>query len=204
MILIPMGVLCDAKKICNCVHKCRSTLTLPFDWCQMNGESMVKVLNLSDSAIKPFWTTYLSNLNSNNKNKATGSWFPHDFLKDKTTLKFESLEECIEKYSRRTRRMFYNLRLPEDKLLFSFFLSSLNKGNIATVMLLKKCIEDTVPQATYITINALSPKHSIPNHTDLSINKSMDSDHNKLAVRALEKWEKDNTILFKQTCEAEQ
>jgi hypothetical protein len=95
--LIPLGTRCNSAILTSrIVNQAR----FPFDWVQMNVESMRDVVHLESDQVKEFWTTYFSEIDSAKYNTKTGSWFPHDSFSSE-----EEKKETIEKYVRRTERL---------------------------------------------------------------------------------------------------
>lgn len=99
--LIPLGMRCSAAQITNAIV---SQPRFPFDWVQMNAESMRDVIHLKPTEIRKFWTDYFSSIDDT-KHTITGSWFPHDEFTD------EEKEKTIDKYVRRTERLHSVLNL---------------------------------------------------------------------------------------------
>ncbi len=94
--LIPLGTRCNAALITKeLVNQAR----FPFDWVQMNSESMRDIILLEPEGIRPFWTAYFSNLDDTKHHVITQSWFPHDSFSTE-----EDKAETVEKYIRRTQR----------------------------------------------------------------------------------------------------
>lgn len=94
--LIPLGTRCNAALITKeLVNQAR----FPFDWVQMNSESMRDVILLEPHDIRNFWTTYFLNLDESKHHLVTKSWFPHDTFSTE-----EEKAETVEKYIRRTQR----------------------------------------------------------------------------------------------------
>jgi hypothetical protein len=94
--LIPLGLRCNAALITNAIV---NQPRFPFDWVQMNAESMRDVIYLEAGQIKDYWISYFSNLDDTNHNVQTGSWFPHDSFSTE-----KEKDETIQKYVRRTER----------------------------------------------------------------------------------------------------
>lgn len=110
--LIPLGIRCNAAIVTTAII---NQPRLPFDWTQMNVGSMIQVMFLKEN-LREYWTTYFSNLDSNNYHRVTKSWFPHD--------EYTSAEEkanTIEKYIRRTNRLIHVLDSPIPKVFLIFF-----------------------------------------------------------------------------------
>lgn len=93
--LIPLGIRCNAAMITKAIV---DQPRFPFDWAQMNVESMRDVIHLEKENIKEFWTKYFSSIDDT-FHTSTGSWFPHD------NFSIEEIESTIQKYIRRTERL---------------------------------------------------------------------------------------------------
>ncbi len=103
--LIPLGTRCNAALITKeFVNQAR----FPFDWVQMNSESMRDVILLEPGDIRPFWTTYFSYLDESKHHQTTNSWFPHDTFSTE-----EEKKDTTEKYIRRTQRLLDVLNTKE-------------------------------------------------------------------------------------------
>lgn len=142
-----MGLRCNAAMLTDGII---SQPRLPFDWTQMNVESMKQVCFLTEETSKTFWTDYFSSLDETNHHRDTNSWFPHD--------KFRSLEEkekTIDKYVRRTKRLQDVLDSHIPKIFVLFFsypeLDSLEKADEILTSLKKR----TKGHSKFIICNAL-------------------------------------------------
>jgi hypothetical protein len=111
--LIPLGIRCNAAYVTDAIVK---QPRLPFDWTQMNVNSMIDVLFLKKEHIQEYWTKYFSNLDANSHHNETRSWFPHDEFKTP-----EEKEATIQKYIRRTHRLVDMLNSPIPKVFLIFF-----------------------------------------------------------------------------------
>jgi hypothetical protein len=113
VLLLPLGMRCNAAMAINpIVNQPR----LPFDWAQMNVNTMVQVFHLSKENTPSFWESYFSNLDDTNHNKTTGSWLPHDTFSTEEERKIS-----VEKYVRRTIRLQETLTREEHKIFVIFF-----------------------------------------------------------------------------------
>jgi len=104
---------CNSAKVVDAIVK---QPRLPFDWTQMNEETMIQVLQLSKETTVPFWKSYFSNIDTTNHNRLTGSWLPHD-----TFVTEEERHFSVEKYVRRTMRLQTALSRDEHKVFVVFF-----------------------------------------------------------------------------------
>jgi hypothetical protein len=112
-LLIPMGLRCNAAIVTKAIV---SQPSLPFDWTQMNIESMKTVLQLKEESIRGFWETYFSTLDETNHNQQTNSWFPHDLFGSP-----EETRNTVDKYERRTKRLLQAFDSPTPKVFLIFF-----------------------------------------------------------------------------------
>jgi len=113
VVVLPFGMRCNTAIAVNAIV---NQPRLPFDWTQMNEESMLRVLQLNKDDTILFWTIYFSNIDETNHHRTTGSWLPHD--------SFQSEEEknaSVEKYVRRTVRLHKAISRKEHKVFIIFF-----------------------------------------------------------------------------------
>jgi hypothetical protein len=113
VLLIPFGMRCNAAMAVNAIV---NQPRLPFDWTQMNPESMLNVLQLSRESTQSFWESYFSEMDTTNHNKRTASWLPHDAF-----MTEEERKASVEKYVRRTIRLQEALASEEHKVFVVFF-----------------------------------------------------------------------------------
>jgi hypothetical protein len=201
MIIIPLGIRCDAKGALNIIKL--SGPDMPFDWCQMSCSSMCEVISLQEDAVSEFWEKYFKNLNKENVNLQTGSWFPHDLHKNPNGN--ESMEECIEKYSRRTLRMLYNLKIKDNKIIFTIF----QRPSKSSKKWANKIYESLMKfeNFTFITINAEEHNNHNKNRSNILVplddwKKPEHGDFGDWDVgigEALLKYAKENNIMLKPT-----
>jgi hypothetical protein len=110
--LIPLGIRCNAAIVTNAIV---NQPRLPFDWAQMNVNSMIDVLQLKKEHVNTYWTNYFSFLDKDFYHTQTKSWFPHDDFSN------EEKEKTVEKYERRTNRLIDVLDSPIPKVFHIFF-----------------------------------------------------------------------------------
>ncbi len=111
--LIPLGMRCNAAIITNrIVNQAR----FPFDWVQMNVESMRDVIHLKTEEIETFWSSYFSKIDETKHNTETGSWLPHDAFSTPDEIK-----DTLQKYVRRTNRFQAVLNSPHHVIYVIVF-----------------------------------------------------------------------------------
>lgn len=113
VVVVPFGMRCNTAMAVNAIV---NQPRLPFDWTQMNEQSMMYILQLEKDHTISFWKEYFSNIDETNHHKMTGSWLPHDAFRTE-----EEREASVEKYVRRTVRLQEALSRKEHKVFVIFF-----------------------------------------------------------------------------------
>ena len=145
--LIPLGTRCNAALITKeLVNQAR----FPFDWVQMNSESMRDVILLEPEKIREYWTSYFSELDETKHHKKTQSWFPHDSFSTE-----EEIQDTIEKYVRRTQR-FQNVLNTKVNVIYLITFGFPEAENIDKVLELTFAIRNRqIGPCSFIICNAM-------------------------------------------------
>lgn len=107
---ISFGSRCNAAIILRYLLK-KQEMSLPFDWVQMNINSMDNIMNLykDHTKIEAFYCYYFTNnFNKIEKKSEDNSWFPHD--------NFDDIHKVVQQYVRRTYRLFDIIRNNNKKI----------------------------------------------------------------------------------------
>lgn len=112
-LLIPMGMRCNAAIVTNSIV---NQPRLPFDWAQIDIDSMIQCLEISKEDIELFWTEYFNQVDSSHHHLTTNSWFPHDNFDTE-----ENKIQTIKKYVRRHQRLLALLEQESHKIYVIFF-----------------------------------------------------------------------------------
>jgi len=157
--------------------------SLPFDWVQMNINSMediMKLYNESDK-IEAFYSYYFTNSFNKTEKKYIndGSWFPHD--------DFNNINDVVQKYTRRTYRLF-NIIKNNNKKIF------LNLQQYINSFILEKIInilDNLNIDYLLIIINAYDydeiNKKYINFHVPFKIEIGNDSDYDNWNLKIIDK-----------------
>jgi hypothetical protein len=115
------------------------------------------------------------------------------------------MEECIEKYSRRTLRMLYNLKIKDNKIIFTIF----QRPSKSSKKWANKIYESLMKfeNFTFITINAEEHNNHSKNRSNILVplddwKKPEHGDFGDWDVgigEALLKYAKENNIMLKPT-----
>lgn len=149
-IFISFGFRCDTSLIL------RKTLylqneSLPFDWVQLSIDTQINIIKLylNKDSIENFYNNLFGDtFNFNEKKSIDGSWFPHDEFEDKSIV--------IQKYIRRTNRLFSLLDKSERKIFLTIFQWNENNSNTNNVTKLIDTLNGLkINDYLLITINGL-------------------------------------------------
>jgi hypothetical protein len=114
--IIPLGMRCQAVEVASTYI---SQPRYPFDWCQMNIDSMCSIISLQKNNVEEYFRKYFSEVDVTTKrHKYTDSWFPHDNIESDVDM-----EETIQKYIRRTYRLLDAIHTTEVPIVFIIFFS---------------------------------------------------------------------------------
>lgn len=110
---ISFGSRCNSAIILRYILKLQIE-SLPFDWVQMNintMENIMKLLNKSDK-IEAFYSYYFTDsFNKIEKKSIDDSWFPHD--------NFDNIHDVVAQYTRRTYRLFDIIKNNNKKIFLN-------------------------------------------------------------------------------------
>ena len=110
---ISFGSRCNSAIILRYILKLQIE-SLPFDWVQMNINTMkdiMKLLNDSDR-IEAFYSYYFTDsFNKIEKKSIDHSWFPHD--------DFDNIHDVVAQYTRRTYRLFDIIKNNNKKIFLN-------------------------------------------------------------------------------------
>jgi hypothetical protein len=125
--IIPLGMRCQAVQV---VERYISQPRFPFDWCQININSMCDILSLQKENVEEYYRNYLSELDmTTTRHKLTNSWFPHDDITPGVDM-----EPVIQKYVRRTHRLLDAIHNIDTPIIFLVFFSFPNINNYRELM----------------------------------------------------------------------
>ena len=128
--IIPFGMRCQAVEVAITYI---SQARYPFDWCQMNADSMCSIISLQKENVEDFFRRYFSDVDLTTKrHKNTNSWFPHDNIESDADI-----EDVIQKYIRRTYRLLDAIHTTDTPIVFIIFFSfpSLDNCKILTQLI---------------------------------------------------------------------
>ena len=131
--IIPLGMRCQAVQV---VNSYILQPRYPFDWCQMNINSMCDVLSLKKENVEEYYRSYLSELDmTTTRHMRTNSWFPHDNITPGVDM-----EPVIQKYVRRAHRLLDAIHNTDTPIIFLIFFTFPNNNNYSELVKLVETV----------------------------------------------------------------
>jgi len=157
--------------------------SLPFDWVQMNINSMEDIMKLYNETdkIEAFYSYYFTNSFNKTEKKYIndGSWFPHD--------DFNNINDVIQKYTRRTYRLF-NIIKNNNKKIFLNLQQYINSSILEKII---NILDNLNIDYLLIIINAYDydeiNKKYINFHVPFKIEIGNDSDYDNWNLKIIDK-----------------
>jgi hypothetical protein len=152
MLYVPLGMRCSTASIVRSRAKLVGP-ALPFDWCQMNSDSMAEwIINCNRARwIKSYFKKFDHTTHINDR----GDYFPHEDWSDKTTG---------DKYVRRGKRLHEIMKSSEDKTFIMMWSRNCDLERLYPV--LEQTCKGTI---NFITFNQPGNDVTYPNHDNFNV-----------------------------------